>query len=143
VSPRFTAISISEIELDSRVAPGPKTPPDSSRTTCSFVPAEPLIVIEFVLVVVAPEQGAGVSPNQSSPPTTTSVALDPDSTVAVTFFVVWSYEHDSASARPPGTKTAARAAHPASATNAQKALVFLRRRRICDHPPPQSLVVSL
>ena len=47
----------------------------------------PVIEIEFVFVVVAAPQGAGVAPNHSSPPETTSVASPPAVIEAVTALV--------------------------------------------------------
>jgi hypothetical protein len=82
-SPRETEISISGM-LVSPVTPGPKTPPDRSRTSRSVDPVSPANDIESVFVVVAVPQGPGDSPNQSCPPTTTIVASDPLATVAVT-----------------------------------------------------------
>ena len=61
-----------------------------SRISVSVVPTAPSIEIESVFVVVAAPHAAGTRPKWSAPPETTSVAVEPSATTAVTDFATGS-----------------------------------------------------
>jgi hypothetical protein len=78
-----------------------------SSVSVSVVPGFPEIEIASVFVVVAAPHAVGESPKWSAPPETTSVALEPSPTTAVTVRVAASYAHDCGAAGAGPTSTAA------------------------------------